>query len=131
MDASRPVEGEVAQREQRPQRGAELVGGRLAHGGEAPVVHQLLAAERAEVRLGVADVDDEEHAADYARDAVPAVLYAIPASHPCAAVEAALRVKGVPFERVDYLPLLSRLPQRRRFGRATVPGVVFADGERV
>ena len=38
MDASSPLEGEVAQREQRAQRRAELVGGRLAHGGEAPVV---------------------------------------------------------------------------------------------
>ena len=44
-------------------RGAELVGGRLAHGREAPVVDQLIAAEDAEVGLGVADVDDEEHGA--------------------------------------------------------------------
>ena len=41
--------------------GAELVGGGLAHGGEAPVLDELAVAEGAEVGLGVADVDDEEH----------------------------------------------------------------------
>ncbi|HWT22322.1 MAG TPA: glutathione S-transferase N-terminal domain-containing protein [Solirubrobacteraceae bacterium] len=60
-----------------------------------------------------------------------AVLYAIPASHPCAAVEAALRLKDVPYRRVDLLPLVSRLVQRRRFERGTVPAVAFADGARV
>ncbi len=59
------------------------------------------------------------------------MLYALPASHPCAAVEAALRLKGMPYERVDMLPVVSKLQQLRRFGGQTVPGVVFADGERV
>jgi glutathione S-transferase len=62
---------------------------------------------------------------------VTSVLYAIPASHPCAAVEAALRLKGVDYRRVDMPPLASRIAQRRRFGRSTVPGVVFDDDERV
>jgi glutathione S-transferase len=62
---------------------------------------------------------------------VTAVLYAIPASHPCAAVEAALRVKGLPYRRVDLPPLVSRVVQRRRFERGTVPAVRFADGARV
>ena len=60
-----------------------------------------------------------------------AVLYAIPASHPCAAVEAALRMKGLAYRRVDLLPVVSRVLQRRRFGRATVPAVTFPDGARV
>lgn len=60
-----------------------------------------------------------------------ATLYALPASHPCAAIDLALRLKEVPFERVDMLPVVAKLQQRRRFGGSTVPGVVFADGERV
>jgi glutathione S-transferase len=61
----------------------------------------------------------------------PAKLYAIPASHPCAAVEAALRIKGVDYERVELIPVAAKLVQWRRFGAPTVPGVVFGDGERV
>ena len=68
----------------------------------------------------------------YTRRAVPAAtLYALPASHPCAAVEAALRLKGVDYERIDMIPVVSKLQQWRRFGGTTVPGVVFDDGERV
>jgi len=59
-----------------------------------------------------------------------AVLYAIPASHPCAAVERALQLKGVPYRRVDMIPVVHRLPQRLRFGAVSVPGVAFDDGER-
>ncbi|MGH2969802.1 MAG: glutathione S-transferase family protein, partial [Solirubrobacteraceae bacterium] len=62
---------------------------------------------------------------------MPAKLYAVPASHPCAAIELALRLKGVPYERVDMIPVVSRLLQRRRFGGASVPAVAFEDGERV
>ena len=55
------------QAEQVRQRGAELVPGRLAHGGKPPVLGDdvLAVAVDAEVRLGVADVDDEEHGANY------------------------------------------------------------------
>ena len=60
-----------------------------------------------------------------------ATLYALPASHPCAAVEEALRLKGVDYRRVDMLPVLSKLQQWRRFGGMTVPGVEFSDGEKV
>ncbi|MEA2311596.1 MAG: glutathione S-transferase [Solirubrobacteraceae bacterium] len=60
-----------------------------------------------------------------------AKLYAIPASHPCAAVEAALRLKGVDYERVELIPVAAKLVQWRRFHATTVPGVEFADGERV
>src|SRR5215217_8048330 len=64
--------------------------------------------------------------------AVPAAtLYALPASHPCAVVELALRLKGVDYRRVDMLPVVSKLQQWRRFGGMTVPGVEFDDGEKV
>jgi glutathione S-transferase len=63
--------------------------------------------------------------------AMTAVLHAIPASHPCAAVERALQLKGIPYRRVEQIPALSRLQQRVRFGSSTVPAVRFADGARV
>ena len=120
------VEAEVAQREQVAQRGAELVRGGLAHGGEAPVVDQLLPAEGAQVGLRVADVDDEEHDAGLCSRAMDAVLYALPASHPCAAVERALALKGVAYRRVELIPGPHRIVQKavlrrdHRAGRAAV-----------
>src|SRR4051812_1032819 len=57
-------------------------------------------------------------------------LYVIPGSHPCATVEAALDLKGLPYERVDLLPGLAAAIQLARFGRRTVPGLV-ADGYKV
>jgi glutathione S-transferase len=62
---------------------------------------------------------------------LPATLYALPASHPCAAIEVALRLKGIPYERVDMIPVVAKLQQRLRFGGPTVPGIVFEDGEKV
>ena len=60
-----------------------------------------------------------------------ATLYALPASHPCAAVEVALRLKGVDYTRVDMLPVVSKLQQWRRFGGMTVPALEFSDGQKV
>ena len=60
-----------------------------------------------------------------------AVLYAIPASHPCAAVERALQLKRIEYRRVELIPVAHRLPQHARFGTVSVPGVEFADGARV
>ena len=57
-------------------------------------------------------------------------LYVIPGSHPCAAVEAALALKGLDYERIDLLPGASALQQLARFGRRTVPGLVV-DGSKV
>jgi glutathione S-transferase len=57
-------------------------------------------------------------------------LYSIPGSHPCQTVEAALELKGLPYERVDLLPGLSQFQQLVRFGRRTVPGLVV-DGYKV
>ena len=81
-----------------------------------------VAVERAEVGLGVADVDGEKHrAGDYGRFMANR-LYVIPGSHPCAAVEAALTLKGVPYERVDWLPVIHRVLGRAVYGAPTVPG---------
>jgi hypothetical protein len=57
------LERHVAQGEQVAQRRAELVGRRFAHGREAPVLDKPVLREGPQVRLGVADVDDEEHGA--------------------------------------------------------------------
>jgi glutathione S-transferase len=50
-------------------------------------------------------------------------LYALPGSHPCAAVEAALKLKSIAFERVDMLPLSQLLVGPIRYGGNTVPGM--------
>ena len=60
-----------------------------------------------------------------------ATLYALPASHPCAAVELALRLKGVDFRRVDMIPVVSKVQQYARFRGLTVPALEFDDGEKV
>ena len=57
-------------------------------------------------------------------------LYGIPSSHPVDAVEAALRLKGIPYKRRDYLPVIHKAFMRPRFGGATVPGLKV-DGERM
>jgi glutathione S-transferase len=61
---------------------------------------------------------------------VAATLYAVPASHPCAAVEKALQLKGIEYRRVDIPPVAHKPLQRARFGRGTVPGLVL-DGRRL
>ena len=57
-------------------------------------------------------------------------LYVIPGSHPCDTVEAALRLKGLDYERVDLLPGFAPFHQLLRFGRRTVPGL-RVDGYKV
>lgn len=50
-------------------------------------------------------------------------LYVLPGSHPCAAVEVALGMKGIEYRRVDLLPLLPILIGPPLWGGATVPGM--------
>jgi glutathione S-transferase len=57
-------------------------------------------------------------------------LYVLPGSHPCAAVEAALRLKAIDYERVDLLPMSQMVIGPLRYGGATVPGMRM-DGERL
>jgi glutathione S-transferase len=57
-------------------------------------------------------------------------LYALPGSHPCAAVEAALRLKSMAYKRVDLLPGGEVLLGPLLYGGRTVPGMRI-DGERL
>ncbi len=50
-------------------------------------------------------------------------LYAIHGSHPCASVEAGLRVKGLAYDTVYLQFGLSQVTQSVRFGKRTVPGL--------
>jgi glutathione S-transferase len=52
-----------------------------------------------------------------------AKLYVLPGSHPCAAVEVALRLKAIEFDRVILLPIAPLLVGPLRFGGTTVPGL--------
>ena len=57
-------------------------------------------------------------------------LYVLPGSHPCAAVEAALALKSIHYDRVDLLPMSQLLIGPLRYGGTTVPGMRL-DGERI
>jgi glutathione S-transferase len=57
-------------------------------------------------------------------------LYALPGSHPCAAVEAALQLKSIAYQRVDLLPGVEVVIGRLLYGGVTVPGMRI-DGERL
>ncbi len=59
-----------------------------------------------------------------------AKLYVLPASHPCAAVEAAIALKGLEVDRVWLLPTMPVLIGPLRYGGTTVPGMRI-DGERI
>jgi glutathione S-transferase len=62
---------------------------------------------------------------------VPHTLYVIHGSHPCAAVERAFELKGVPYRRVELPPPAHALHQRLRFGARTVPALRPASGDDV
>jgi glutathione S-transferase len=57
-------------------------------------------------------------------------LYVLPGSHPCAAVEAALKLKSIEYDRVDLLPSSELLIGPLRYGGRTVPGMRL-DGQRL
>jgi glutathione S-transferase len=61
---------------------------------------------------------------------MPNKLYVVPGSHPCAAVEAALALKGVPYDRVDWIPVMHKLLGRAVYRAGTVPGMKL-EGEKV
>ena len=60
------------------------------------------------------------------------VVHLLPPSHPCAAVEAALKLKGLEYERVELQPgpHVARMAEIYGEGRTTVPGALI-DGEPV
>jgi len=57
-------------------------------------------------------------------------LYTVPASHPCAAVAAALELKRLRYRHVELIPLTQIVVGPLRYGGTTVPGMRL-DGERV
>ena len=98
------------------------------------MLEQARALEGAEVGLGVADVDDEQHRRGIMlgrpMPASAPKLYVVPGSHPCAAVEAALELQGLAYRRVDLLPLVAAAVGPLLYGGITVPGMRI-DGERL
>jgi glutathione S-transferase len=50
-------------------------------------------------------------------------LYVVHGSHPCAAVEKALSIKGLPYTVIEWPPPLQAPMQRAIFGRRTVPAL--------
>jgi glutathione S-transferase len=57
-------------------------------------------------------------------------LYVLPGSHPCAAVEVALRRKAIPFQQINLLPMMQAALGPLLYGGGTVPGMRL-DGERL
>ena len=62
---------------------------------------------------------------------MPIKLYVVHGSHPCAAVERALQMKGLPHQVVELPPPLHAAVQRVRFGTRTVPAVRLETGEKL
>jgi glutathione S-transferase len=62
---------------------------------------------------------------------MPAKLYVVHGSHPCAAVQRALDMKAVPYKVVELLPPMHAALQRVRFGSRTVPGLTLESGEKI
>jgi glutathione S-transferase len=62
---------------------------------------------------------------------MPAKLYVVHASHPCAAVMYAMDMKAFPYKVVELLPPTHVALQQLRFGARTVPGLVLETGEKI
>ena len=62
---------------------------------------------------------------------MPARLYVVYGSHPCATVQRALDMKALPYKVVELLPPMHAALQRLRFGKRTVPGLTLESGEKL
>jgi glutathione S-transferase len=62
---------------------------------------------------------------------MPAKLYVVHGSHPCAAVARAMDMKSVSYKVVEFPPPLHAVLQRMRFGARTVPGLVLESGQKL
>jgi glutathione S-transferase len=62
---------------------------------------------------------------------MPAKLYVVYGSHPCATVQRALEMKAVPHRVVELPPPMHAALQRLRFGVRTVPGLTLESGEKL
>ena len=59
-----------------------------------------------------------------------ATLYVVHGSHPCATVERALQLKGIPYKIVEFPPPLHMAAMKVLFGERTVPGLKV-NGEKI
>ncbi len=57
-------------------------------------------------------------------------LYVVHGSHPCATVQRALELKGIPYKLVELPPPMHMAVMKLRFGQRTVPGISI-DGEKL
>jgi glutathione S-transferase len=62
---------------------------------------------------------------------MPARLYVVHGSHPCATVEKAFALKGLPYKKIELVASTQPLVMKLLFGGRTVPGVKFDDGAKV
>ncbi len=62
---------------------------------------------------------------------MPNKLFMIDGSHPCATVERALTMKGIPYKTVELVPPMHAPVARALFGKRTVPAMKFEDGTKV
>lgn len=62
---------------------------------------------------------------------MPATLYVINGSHPCATVERALQLKNVPYKIIEFPPVIHLAAMKLLFGHRTVPGIKFDGGEKL
>jgi glutathione S-transferase len=54
-------------------------------------------------------------------------LYMFPGSHPCECAEAAIRLKGIAYTRVNLIPAFHKLVVRSHFPGITVPALALGD----
>src|SRR4051794_40834072 len=62
---------------------------------------------------------------------MPAKLYVVHGSHPCATVAHALELKGIPYKLVEFPPPMHVVAMRVLFGKRTVPGTRWGEGEKL
>jgi len=62
---------------------------------------------------------------------MPNKLFMIDGSHPCATVERALQLKGIPYKTVELVPPTHAPIARALFGVRTVPAMKFEDGTKI
>lgn len=62
---------------------------------------------------------------------MPNKLFMIDGSHPCATVERALTMKGIPYKTVELVPPMHAPIARALFGKRTVPALKFEDGTKI
>ncbi len=62
---------------------------------------------------------------------MPARLYVVHGSHPCATVEEALKRKGIAYKTVEFPPPMHAAVMPMLFGGRTVPGIKLEDGEKI